>query len=127
MEIFKLSAAALTGCIFALLLKEYKPVFSAAIGIISALFLFFCVFGKIEYIFSTINAISSNLSFGSKYTQSLIKITGISYITRIGTDICRDSGQTAIGNSLEAVGKILIVTVSIPILLDVLNLLVGLL
>ena len=56
----------------------------------------------------------------------MLKITGIAYLSQFGMQICADAGEGAIAAKIELAGKILIMTVSAPILLAVLDVVMGL-
>ena len=127
MDIFKITATAVSGAVFSIVLKEYKPWASVCVGIISAMVIFFEVIGGINYIFTTLTTITSKLNLDYKHIETVVKITGVSYIARFGTEICRDSGNSAIASNLEIAGKIIIVVLSMPVLTSVINLLLGLL
>ena len=127
MDIFKITALCVCGAISALILKEYKPSFAICVGIICAVTIFFEILGQINYIFVSASAISSQLSINPEYMETVIKITGVSCISRFGTEICRDAGQNAIATNLELAGKIVIVVLSLPVLFSVINLILGLL
>ena len=127
MDIFKITALSVCGAVCALILKEYKPPFAICIGIICAVMIFFEVLEQINYIFISASAISSQLSVNPQHMGTVIKITGVSCISRLGTEICRDAGQNAIASNLELAGKIIIVVLSLPVLFSVINLILGLL
>lgn len=127
MDIMRITALAVCGAVSALILKEYKPSFAICIGIICAALLFFEVLQQINYIFVSASQIASRLSVNPEYMETIIKITGVSCISRFGTEICRDAGQNAIAANLELAGKIIIVVLSLPVLISVINLILGLL
>lgn len=127
MDIFKITAFAVCGAVLSLVLKEYKPSIAVCLGILCALLLFFEVLGQINYIFVSVNTIASGLSVNREYMETIIKIIGVSCISRFGTEICRDAGQNAIATNLELAGKIIIVVLSLPLLVSVINLILGVL
>ena len=127
MDMFKITAIAVCGAFFALLLKEYKPSYAICVGILCAIFLFFEALQYINYIFVSVSAIATGLSVNPSHLKTIIKITGISCLSRFGTEICRDAGQNAIATNLELVGKIVIVVLSLPVFISVINLILGLL
>ena len=127
MNIFKITALSVCGAILALILKEYKPPFAICIGIICAIIIFFEILQQINYIFVSASVVASQLSINPEYMETIIKITGVSCISRFGTEICRDAGQNAIAATLELAGKIIIVVLSLPVLFSVINLILGLL
>ena len=51
-----------------------------------------------------------------QYFSLLIKITGIAYLSEFATNICKDSGETAIASKVELAGRVIIIAMSVPIL-----------
>ena len=51
----------------------------------------------------------------SSFLVIILKVTGIAYLGELGKNICTDAGQSAIATKLEIAGKILIVSISLPI------------
>ncbi len=127
MDMIKLIGIGITGAMLSVLLKEYKPVFSVCIGIVTSVLIFLSVLPKIGYVLNVIDTISAQLSFHSEYIGIIIRIIGIAYLSHFGAEICRDAGQVAISQKLELAGKIIIIAASVPIFTAVLNLLIGIL
>ena len=46
----------------------------------------------------------------------LIKITGIAFLSEFAVSICKDSGESAIASKIELGTKIIIISMSIPII-----------
>lgn len=127
MDMIKIIGIGILGAVSALMLKEYKPVFSVCIGVLTAAVIFIQMLSQISHIFDVVSIISARLSINAEYIKIIIRIIGIAYIARFGSDICRDANQNAIAQKIELAGKIMIVVMSIPILTSVLNLLIGIL
>ena len=51
----------------------------------------------------------------------LIKITGIAILTEYTVSICKDSGESAIASKVDFGGKIVIMSMSIPIISSLLE------
>ncbi len=117
----------IAGALISVLLKEYKPVYAAIVGMVTGAVIFFFLLSEISYIFDVISLITSRLSLNADYLTTIIRIIGIAYLARFGSDICRDAGQNTIAQKIELAGKVTIVSLSIPILTSVLNLLIGIL
>lgn len=56
-----------------------------------------------------------------------MKITGISILTEFAVSVCNDMGESAIASKVDLGGKLIIVSLSIPIITSVLSGLLGLL
>ena len=121
MDIFQLCAIALTGVILSLTVKQYKQDIAVLTGIITGLIIIFHIFGYLENIFRRLQDIVTKTNIKSEYFTAIIKVFGVCIISQFSADICRDAGQNAIASKLEIAGKILILTFTIPIINDFLN------
>ena len=57
----------------------------------------------------------------------LIKITGIAFLSEFAVSICKDSGESAIASKIELGTKIIIISMSIPIINALINTVVKIL
>ena len=127
MDMIQIIAIGISGAVLALVLKEYKPVFSVCVGIITAALIFLLVLSRLRYALEVVQMLADRLSIDMEYISIIIRIIGISYVARLGSEVCRDAGQNAVAQKIEIAGKIMIVAASIPILTSVLNVLLGIL
>jgi stage III sporulation protein AD len=56
------------------------------------------------------------------YFTSVLKITGIAYISEFGAEICRDAGEGAIASKIEMAGKVIIIALAIPVITSLIDL-----
>ncbi len=127
MNIMQIVGIGISGALISVILKEYKPVYAMCVGIVTAGVIFYFLLSEIYYIFQVVQTISDRLSIDSDYISIVIRLIGLAYVSRFGSDLCRDAGQNAIAQKIELAGKIMIVATSIPIITAVLNLLTGIL
>ena len=69
-------------------------------------------------------AINANVNL--MYVETILKIIGIAYIAEFGAQITKDAGQGAIASKIELGGKILILSMAIPILTVIIETIIGL-
>lgn len=127
MEILKIIGIAFVSIFIILLLKQYKPEFVVHISIIAGILIFLTLVPKLSAIIELLNNFSTKLGVNSQFFGILLKITGIAYISEFATNICKDSGETAIASKVEIGAKIIIIAMSIPILGAVIEALVNIL
>lgn len=60
--------------------------------------------------------LANKTAINNQFLTLLIKITGIAFLTEFAVSICKDSGETAIANKMDMGGKVIIVSMSIPII-----------
>ena len=121
MEIIKIIGVGLTSLIIIIILKQYKPEFAVYISIIAGILILFMLFGKLAAIVSILSNLSNKIGIGGEFLKILLKITGIAILTEFAVSICKDSGETAIANKIDLGGKIIIVSISIPIITSLLE------
>lgn len=127
MEIVKIIGVGIVGAMAALIVKEYKPSLAIPVSIITAVLLFLMVLSQIGYVFGVINQIAAKLNINTEYILTIIRIIGVAYLSQFGSEVCRDAGQNAVAAKVELAGKVLIVVMSLPVLITLMNLLIGLL
>lgn len=121
MEIIKIIGAGLISLIIILILKQYKPEYTIYASLIGGAFILFLVVDKLSGIITLLTNLSNKLSYNNQFIVILLKITGITFLVEFATSICKDSGETAIANKVDLAGKILIVSMSIPIISSLLE------
>ena len=76
---------------------------------------------KLSAIIELVQSLSNKLGVNTQFFAILLKITGIAYLSEFAVNICKDSGETAIASKVELASKILIISMSIPILATLLD------
>lgn len=127
MEMLKIIGVGITGAVAAITVRQYKPEMAVPIGIATAAILFLMVLSQVGYVIDVIRMTADRLNLNPEYITAILKMIAVAYLAQIGAEICRDAGQNAIAAKIELAGKILIVVLSVPILLSLMNLLIGLL
>ena len=122
MEIFKIAAIGIIGAILSITLRGYRPEVALFTGLGTSVVIIFLIAGKLEEIIGEFERIISNYGINPEYFKLLIKIIGISYITKFASDVCRDSGENAIASKIELAGKLTTVVFSLPVIEEFLNL-----
>lgn len=117
MDIVKIVGIGFLSLIVILVLKEFKKEYAIYASILSGIILLTMSFGTISEIVNFLNRISEKSSYNnSGFITLLLKITGIAVLVEYGTSICRDSGETAIASKIDFAGKIIIISMSIPVI-----------
>ena len=122
MDIYKIVALSIVAVLLITILKSVKKDdFALVITIITAVILFTLVLVKLESITSILESLVQKSGINKEYLTLLLKVTGISYVIELATNICKDAGNSAIASKVEMLGKISIVILTIPILTSVIS------
>lgn len=127
MDIIKIIGVGLTALIILIIVKQYRPEFSIYISLIAGAIILVMVIDKISAIINLLTSISNKGGMNSEFLNILLKITGIAILTEYAVSICKDAGETAIASKIDFGGKIVIISISIPIIVSLLELIVGIL
>ena len=121
MEIVKIVGIGLIALIIIIILKQYKPEFVIYVSLIAGAMILFLVMNKISGIITMLTNLSNKVSVNGQFLELLIKITGIAFLTEFAVSICKDSGETAIASKVDLGGKVIIISMSIPIISSLLE------
>lgn len=127
MNIIKVCAFCLTAVILILVLKEQNKVVATMISIAAGVILMLYIVTNIDAVEELLNNISAISKVESKYLSLVLKISGITYLIEFSKNLCTDAGESALGTKLEMAGKVMIVTLTLPVLTEVISQIVGVL
>ena len=127
MDIVKVIGVGLTAAIIIIILKQYKPEFTVYVSLIAGAIILFMVMDKLNGVINILQGLANKTGVGSSFLGILLKITGIAILTEFAVSICKDSGETAIASKIDLGGKIIIISISIPIITALLELIINIL
>ena len=127
MEILKIAAVALTGVILASVMKTVNKEITIYIILATVIILFLSIIDKLWEAFRFLEGIYDNVTYGRSFFPVIIKVLAVAYITDFTAQLCRDSGENAIGSKVELEGKVMIFYLAMPDLSAILELISSLL
>ncbi|MDF2590230.1 MAG: stage sporulation protein [Anaerocolumna sp.] len=107
--------------LMAIQFKNTKSEYALYISLVGCMLIFYLGINKLDVIINSIKKIQTYINFNQTYISILIKIIGITYIAEFSSNICKDSGHTAVANQIELVGKLTILATGMPILMALLD------
>lgn len=127
MEIIKIIGIALIALIIIIMLKQYRPEYAIFISLLTGALILLLVMDKLTGIINLIQSIQDKFSINTQFIALLIKITGIAFLSEFAVSICKDSGEAAIASKIELGSKIIIISMSIPIISSLLEIILKIL
>ena len=127
MEIIRIIGIGLIALIIIILLKQYKPEFAIYISLLTGALILLLLMDQLTGIVNLIQSIAGKANINSQFLALLIKITGIAFLSEFAVSICRDSGEGAIASKIELGSKIVIISMSIPIISSLLEIILQVL
>lgn len=115
MNILQITAASICISVVALAVKSMNSEMGQLISIAAVVAVAAAIVPYITAIVASMKEFAAYSSVGGKYLEPVMKITGIAYISRIGAQLCEDSGEKALSGRVEAAGKIAVTVIALPI------------
>lgn len=114
--IIKAVVIGVTGAVLTLIIKKTNPELSTLLTLTICM----VIVGMSMKIFSSItevlDLVELESGFSSAYTAPILKCVGIGITARMGSDICKDSGQEAVASGVEICGAVCALYVSLPLI-----------
>jgi len=126
-ELIKIIGIGLIGLIAIIILKQYRPEYTIYISLIAGILILFLIMDKLSGIVNLLTSISEKASINNAYIKILLKITGIAILSEFAISVCKDSGESSIASKIELGSKVIIISMSIPIISNLLDLIIKIL
>ena len=121
MDIIKIVSFAFIALFIYMLLKEKKSELAIFVVLAAGITIFLSAMGVLTEIMNFIESIADRANINTVYIEIVIKILAIAYLTSFCSELCKDAGAGSIGTKVEFAGKILILSLAVPILMAVLD------
>jgi len=115
MNIISITVAAVAVSVLAVAVRRAQAEMGQLLSIAASVVFFGVIIPYAAEAVNSIKEFSAYTAAGHRYITPVLKITGISYITQLGSDICTDAGEKALAGRVEMAGKLLICMITIPI------------
>lgn len=126
MEVMQLVGVAMVSTILCLVIKKDRPEIANFVAITAGVVILLSVIMKLNFIVEGIESLANKVNIPSMYISLIIKLIGICYIMEFAVSLCNDCGEKNIASKLEFGGKIIIMTMSFPILLSIIDTIINL-
>ena len=123
MDILKVIGFAMLTLILILTIKEQRKDIAVILSLIAGVFILNFAINKIEPVINLLNTLSEKSGINKEFFTVILKATAIAYLVEIAKSMCEDSNEKALGQKVEIAGKVVIISISIPIITSLLNLL----
>ncbi len=127
MNLMGLIAIALLATTLSVMIKKYNPEYSIFISIIAGIFILCMILSEFTPSIQKINGLISASGISSEYAKILFKTLGICFLVQFASDSCNDAGESSLASKIELAGKVLIITMALPLFEQVIKIVSGLL
>lgn len=128
MEILKVIIVSVICSVIYVTVRQLKPEFSPLVQMSSIIVVVSLAGVQLKEIIDQLtDFVSESPIVEDGFILILLKILGISLVTKISSDICKDNGNSALSTSVELAGKIIMLAMSFVFIKTIVDLAKGLL
>lgn len=121
MDIFRVVGIGIAAAAIAGLLKGWRPEIAIQVSLAASAVIFFMLVPYLKTVLEMFRNISGQIGIETKYITLILKVIGIAYVTQFGAELCRDAGESAVASKIELAGKVIIMTLSMPVMYKLLE------
>lgn len=127
MSAVELTGFAILAVVLLAVLRPMRPELAVLLTLGAGAVILLSLLPLIQRIIELLTTLAQRGNVPSLYLETILRIVGIAYIVEFGSQVARDAGEGALAAKVELGGKILILSLALPILLSVVQLVVRLL
>jgi len=125
--IFQVVIIGIITTILAITVSKQAPEFGVVISLAGSILILFMIMPQLTAVINILTNISNQVDIDNSNILIVLKIIGIAYLSEFGVQVCSDAGEHAIASKIELAGKVLIMAVSAPVMLSLLELIINVL
>lgn len=126
MDIVKIAALCIVSAVLCKLFNSENSEYGLYIKLAAAMLIMTAAVIYAAPVIETINSIFLRSGIESEHISILFRSLGICYIAQLASDICRDSGESALATQAELAGKISLIITALPLVKNLTDIVAGL-
>lgn len=121
--IFRAVIIGVTGAVLTLLIKKTNPELSTVLAFAVCAVIGAVALKAVSSVLEVLELAQLGGALSSAYTAPVLKCVGIGITAKLGSDLCKDAGQSAVASTVELCGAGCALYVSLPLIKTLLRLL----
>lgn len=109
----------------AMAMRQGKAEFATFVSFTGSILIAWIAVQLLDGITGSFERLEKLLGLDMEYIALLMKMIGVTYLSEFASSICRDAGYSAVAGQIELVGKLTILTIGMPIVLALFELMVA--
>jgi len=125
--VVKIAAAAVTAALCAVVVRRQSPEIALVLGAgACALIVLYCS-GALTAVVELADKLAQTGGLSAQVVEPVMKTAGIAIVTRLTADFCKDAQEGGLASAVELAGTVLALSVTMPLMTAVLDVLTQLL
>lgn len=111
--------------IIAMAMRQGKAEYATFVSLTGSILIAWIAVRLLDGITGSLDRLEKLLHLDMEYVALLLKMIGVTYLSEFASSLCRDAGYSAVAGQIELVGKLTILTIGMPIVLALFELMVD--
>lgn len=107
-----------------IIIRQERPEMATPITIAATALILIGLMKNFSQILSVFESLGAKAQINSGYLKLVVKIVGIAYLAGFGAQICKDAGENSMAAKIELAGKIFILSLGVPIMAGLLEMII---
>ena len=123
----KIAAAAVTAALCAVVVRKQSPEIALTLGIGACALVVLSCSGALRSVIELADKLAQAGGLSAQVAEPVMKTAGIAIVTRLAADFCKDAQEGGLASAVELAGTALALSVTLPLVSAVLDMLMELL
>lgn len=119
--LIKIAAVAVAGTVLGLVVKKNSPEMALMLTISLALIALYLAFDTIKAVTDFIVSLADQAQISPAVLTVVLKAVGISIVTKLSSDVCKDAGQSSVASGIELAGAFAALYIALPLFKTVMD------
>jgi len=119
--LIKIAAVAVAGAILGLVIRKNSPEMALMLTISLALTALYLAFDTIRSVTEFVSDLADAAQISPAVLTVVFKAVGISVVTKLSSDVCRDAGQSSVASGIELAGAFAALYIALPLFKTVMD------
>lgn len=125
--LLKIAAGAVSAALCAVVLRKNGPEFAVLIMLTVGIWVLSMAAGALSQVVISLARLARVAQLDTTLVEPVIKVVGLSVITRVAGEMCRAAGEGGIAAFVEVAGTFLALAAALPLVNGVVEMIAGLL
>ena len=125
MGIFQVVATGVLCALLAITIKKQSPEIALAITLAASTLIFIMVLPMLTQTVGVLTRVGEMMDGGAQYVSLALRVIGVAYMAELGASVCTDAGEKAIAAKIDLGGRVIIMVMAMPVVIDIINVVLG--
>jgi len=125
--LLKIAAGAVSAALCAAVLRKNGPEFAVLIMLTAGIWVLSVAAGALSQVVTSLARLARIAQLDTTLVEPVVKVVGLSVITRVAGEMCRAAGEGGIAAFVEVAGTFLALAAALPLVNGVVEMIAGLL